>query len=178
MDEPVFKLQAINQIGMVVKDLDRTMEAYWRVFGVGPWRIYTFTPDLAREMIYRGKKANYRIRIAQASVGGISLELIQHLEGDTIHKEFLDDHGQGVHHLNFRLKDLPEAMERMSEAGFETIQSSNGTGASRDGAYAYFDTFEDLGITFELSHSPSEWIVESWYPFPPEGAVGSTWSGA
>lgn len=168
MSDPVIKLQAISQIGMVVKDLDKSMEAYWRVFGVGPWRVYTFGPETARDMTYRGKPASYHIRIGQATIGGISLELIQPLDGDTVHREFLEKHGEGVQHLNFRLPDLDSAMEKMRAAEFELIQYSNGTGASSDGAHAYFDTTEELGIVFELSQPPSKWRAESWYPATPE----------
>jgi methylmalonyl-CoA/ethylmalonyl-CoA epimerase len=170
MSEPILKLHSINQIGMVVRDLDKSMEAYWRVFGVGPWRVYTFGPQTADKMTYRGKPANYHIRIGQASIGGISLELIQPLDGDTVHKDFLDEHGEGVQHLNFRLQGLDEAMEKMSSAGFELIQYSNGTGASLDGAHAYFDTAQELGIVFELSQPPSRWRAEQWYPAPPAEA--------
>ncbi len=170
MSEPVLKLSRISQIGMVVKDLDKSMEAYWRVFGVGPWRVYTFGPETANELTYRGAPANYHIRIGQASVGGISLELIQPLDGDTVHKEFLEKHGEGVQHLNFRLEGLEDAMESMRAGGFELIQYSNGTGASSDGAHAYFDTTEDLGVVFELSRPPSVWRAESWYPAPPAEA--------
>ena len=32
-----FLQNGVAQIAFVVKDLDRTVEAYWKVFGIGPW---------------------------------------------------------------------------------------------------------------------------------------------
>ena len=38
------KIKQVLQIGVVVKDLQKAMERYWNIFGIGPWHIYTFQP--------------------------------------------------------------------------------------------------------------------------------------
>jgi len=40
----------IAQVGLVVQDLDRTVECYWKQFGVGPWHIYTYGKPLVAHM--------------------------------------------------------------------------------------------------------------------------------
>ena len=50
---------AVNQVGFVVRDLDKAMAAYWRV-GVGPWRVYTYGAPLVKDITYRGKPGNWR----------------------------------------------------------------------------------------------------------------------
>lgn len=36
-----FLRNGIAQVGLVVQDLDRAIECYWKQFGIGPWHIYT-----------------------------------------------------------------------------------------------------------------------------------------
>jgi methylmalonyl-CoA/ethylmalonyl-CoA epimerase len=36
----------IAQIGVVVENLDATVEKYWKVFGIGPWHFYTYQKPL------------------------------------------------------------------------------------------------------------------------------------
>jgi hypothetical protein len=31
----------VLQVGLVVRDLQKSMEAYWKLLGIGPWKIYT-----------------------------------------------------------------------------------------------------------------------------------------
>jgi len=40
-DKLSFLKSGIAQIALVVKDLDKTVEKYWKVFGIGPWHFYT-----------------------------------------------------------------------------------------------------------------------------------------
>lgn len=166
MGEPKFKLKEINQICLVVKDLDRAMEAYWRNFGIGPWRVYTYGPPLVKDTTYRGRPESYHMRLALASVGNIGLELIQHLDGDTVYKEFLERAGEGVQHLGVIVENLGRAVEQMQQAGFRVIQSGRGYGVHGDGGYAYVDTADELGVVYELIELPSE-RVEPERIYPP-----------
>ena len=36
----------VSQIAQVVQDLDRTVEQYWKRFGVGPWDFWTYQKPL------------------------------------------------------------------------------------------------------------------------------------
>ncbi len=155
VDQPRLKLAAINQIGFVVKDLDKAMEAYWRHFGIGPWRIYTYGPPLVKDTTYRGQRQDFHMRIALADVGGLMIELIQHLDGDTVYKEFGERAGEGVQHLGIFVKNLKEAVAEAEAAGYKVIQSGRGYGAHGDGGFAYLDTEKELGTIYELIEIPS-----------------------
>jgi catechol-2,3-dioxygenase len=36
---------AIEHVGVLVRDLDRAMEHYTNDLGIGPWAVYTLSPD-------------------------------------------------------------------------------------------------------------------------------------
>jgi len=75
------RLGDVLQTGLVVRDLQKTMETYWKLLGIGPWRIYTYAPPTLREAVVRGRRVDYSMRIACAQAGPTQLELIEPLEG-------------------------------------------------------------------------------------------------
>jgi hypothetical protein len=130
----------------VVRDLQKTIEHYWNNFGIGPWKIFLFEEPLLREMTIRGNLAKYRMHIAICQMENIYIEIIQPLAGDTIYKEFLEQKGEGLHHLGFFVDHLDREMERFKTNGFSTVQ----TGRFQEGGFAYLDTQEKFGTILEL----------------------------
>ncbi len=162
--EPKFKLTGIRQIGIVVRDLDKTMEAYWRILGIGPWRIYSHGHPMVPVTMYRGRPENYSHRVALADVGGLQIELIQHLGGETIYKEFINLFGEGVQHLGAFVEDARSTVKEAEAAGFKVIQSGSGHGPNRDGGYYYLDTSKELGVVFEVIQRRQPAVPERVYP--------------
>lgn len=156
---------AIRQIALVVRDLDRAM-ANWYALGVGPWRVYTFGPHNISTMTLHGRTMPHTtVKIAFASVGTFSYELIQPLQGASIYEEFLASHGEGLHHLGYYVDDIDAAIEAMQARGYAVMQSGTGHGLDRDGAYAYFDTANDIGCILEAMLRPTRMpAVERQFP--------------
>ena len=151
-NSPVIKIASLGQICMVVRDVQKSMEEMWTDFGIGPWNIFDSEPSHNDEMTYYCKPVKFSIRIAmtQKRLGGIQVELIQPLEGDTIHRDFPRDHGEGVHHWGHVRLDSREAFDKaksdLEKAGFPCMM-----GAARKGlAYAYFDTTRVLKTITEV----------------------------
>lgn len=159
MIEPLYKLKAINQIGFVVEDIDKAMEAYWRYFGVGPWRVYNFGSPVVKDTTFRGEPEDFHMTVAIAKVGDLDFELIQHVDGRSIYKEFMERNpGGAIHHLAWFVKNIDEAVEEMKQLGFKVIQSGRGYGKNGDGGFAYLSTEDEMGALFELLEVPSERI--------------------
>ena len=154
-------ISKIDQICVVVRDLHQAMEDYWSRLGVGPWRVYTFSAPLVKDMTYRGQPADYSMRLALAQCGALQLELIQPLKGPTLYHEFLDRNGEGLHHFGVWVPNLEQAVAQARAAGFEVIQSGRHYGRGGDGGYAYLDTDKVLGAIYELIEVPAE-------RFPPD----------
>ncbi|MBC8228779.1 VOC family protein [bacterium] len=144
-------LNQINQVGVVVNDLKKSMEYYWNTFGIGPFAIYTFEPPLVTDMMIRSKPVEYRMKIALANMGSIQLELIQPLSA-SIYTEFLNERGEGIHHIGCFVDNLNEAVAMVKKQGISVIQSGNFPG----GGYAYLDTEKTLAAICELIQMPTE----------------------
>ena len=147
------KVEEIALIIMVVKDLQKTMESYWNILGIGPWNIWTFKAPFTSEMTYHGKPSPHSWKMAAAKVGPISIQLSQPLEGDSIFKDFLEEHGEGLYGLTFHVKDkkeLANTFQTMEKEGFPCLTSSH----FDTGIYAYFDTVKSLKAAWEASIGP------------------------
>jgi methylmalonyl-CoA/ethylmalonyl-CoA epimerase len=136
------QLPGVGQIGVVVEDIDRAIAFYESAFGLGPWDIREVG---APNVWDRGQEKPIKARLAFTNVGQVEVELIQILEGDSLHSEFLREHGEGLHHLGFFVKDFQAKLEQAKAMGFEVLQVD-----PFGQAYAYLDTRQPGGIIFEL----------------------------
>ena len=131
--------KGINQIAIVVKDLQLVAENYWKILGIGPWSIFDWESPLVYDRKYYGKATWAREKIALAQVGDVQLELVQPVDGDSIYQDWLDAHGEGLHHLNFLVDDVDEAEAILAREGFPSIQSGKFGPKEQKGAYNYID---------------------------------------
>jgi methylmalonyl-CoA/ethylmalonyl-CoA epimerase len=160
-----FLQSGVAQIGILVKDLESTVELYWKVFGIGPWQFYTYGKPLVKHMTYHGKPASYHMRLALANCGTTRIELIQPCEGETVYADFVRDHGYGIQHIGILVDDMQAALQQAEAAGIRMIQDGAGFGVDGDGHYAYLDTEEAYGVTIELIQRPSKRVIpEKIYP--------------
>ena len=139
-----FDPSALCQVAIVVKSVDETVKFYTGVFGIGPFEIREVDFPNAT---YYGQKAGYRGKRAFAKLGPVTLELIELIEGKTVHEDFLKEKGEGLHHIAFAVKDLKRCEEEAEKLGLKVIQGMK----REDGSgFAYLDSDRIGGTMFEL----------------------------
>ena len=143
----------VFQIAFVVRDLDAGLARYTRVLGGAPWRIFAFSAAIHREAAYRDGTTGFSVRLALNSTTP-QYELIEPEIGPGVHQDWLDEHGEGFHHVGVIVDSVDATVERMAAAGYHAIQTGAGFGAAGDGRYAYFDTARDLGFLIEAVEPP------------------------
>lgn len=149
-----FLSQGVAKIAIVVDDLEKTVEHYHHLFGIGPWHFYTFGVPILRKMTRYGKPSSFRIRAALSSMGNTRIELIQQLEGDTVYADFLKRHGNGVQHIGMVVQDMEQAIALAADQGIAVVMEGIGYGLDGDGHFAYLDTEELIGVMVELIERP------------------------
>jgi catechol 2,3-dioxygenase-like lactoylglutathione lyase family enzyme len=120
------------QVGVVVKDLDKAVERLLSL-GIGPFTPMLLPPDA--EQWFRGKPLDAKFKISGARLGEIVLELIQPVEGESPHQEFLDSKGEGIQHIAFAVDDLDREVAKLTKQGVSVLLSAN----LRDVRVAYLD---------------------------------------
>lgn len=138
------------QVAAVVRDLDRAMQALTEVFGFGPFRTITYPPPDRPEVerTYHGKKGDFVYRMAFAEVGPVEFELIQPLEGQSAWADFLEEHGEGIHHIRFNVPELEPVLEYLESKGIGVTQQ--GAGLRPGTGWAVLETQGRVGFAIEL----------------------------
>ena len=131
----------IMQIGIVVKDIEKSAVAYAKLFGMDMPNIRGAFPTIT----YRGQKITTHSRLCSFPMGAISLELIQPDDGPSSWREYLEEHGEGVHHVGLMVSDLDEAYASLSDMGIEKRQF----GGAAWGSYTIMDSV-DLGVLLNI----------------------------
>jgi hypothetical protein len=147
--DPGFR--AITQVALVTKDIESSARHWAALLGVDMPKISTSRPGNEVKMMYKGKPSNSQAKLAFLNAGQVTVELIQPLGPNTAWKKFLDEHGEGVHHIAFNVQNLAKSESEMKALGYEEIHSGRWDGD--DGTYVYFDSTKDLGLMIELLKS-------------------------
>ncbi|MDP6403428.1 MAG: VOC family protein [SAR202 cluster bacterium] len=145
--EPTIQVQKTYQVCLVVKDIQKAMENFWDILGIGPWNVYTYEPPELTDTTLRGKPQDYSMKLALAFVGDVCWELVEPLEGPSIYKEFLEEKGEGLHHIQFQVDDYDKAMAAFEKKGIDFLMG----GTYKGGTYAYMDTEEPLKMIAEFA---------------------------
>jgi len=125
---------SIGHIGVVVEDIDKTMEFLSSIWGLGPWQIIEeYTPS--KDDIMVGEP--FTLKVAHANLGPIMLELLQPLAGRSIWSQFLQTNGEGIHHIAFSLSNWDEMVSHLQKQGGEMIAGAITPWGKR---WCYFDT--------------------------------------
>ena len=144
MPAPAFN--DIVQVGLVVRDLDAAVRKYADEYGIGPWEIFDVTPDIAEDMTINGAPCEYAMRVALTMVGSVQWELIQPLDEKTPYFDFLETHGEGIHHVAVGVDDYGKALDLFQAKGHGVALSGRYKGAK----YAYLSTQNELGFIAEI----------------------------
>jgi methylmalonyl-CoA/ethylmalonyl-CoA epimerase len=132
------------QVAIVVKSIDETVKFYTEVFGIGPFEIREVHFPNAT---YHGEKGGYRGKRAYAKLGPVTLELVELIDGKTVHESFLKEKGEGLHHIGFTVKDLRKCEEEAEKLGLKVVQGMK----REDGSgFIYLDSDRIGGTMFEL----------------------------
>jgi hypothetical protein len=141
------------QLAFVVRDLDHLAGEFDTLLAAGPWRGWIFgAQGQGRE--YRGAPAEWTLRLALNSRSP-QFELIQPLDGPSVHADWLEERGEGFHHVGYVVRSLEQTTAEMEAAGHPVIARIHSFGGDRDGAAAYYDTADALGFLVEAVEPPA-----------------------
>jgi len=112
-DTSAVNLTSPSHIGVVVKDRDKTMEFLYSNCGIGPW--YTAEASIEKEQMIVGQPFRLKIALAKLS-GSLLLELLQPV-GRSLWSEFLETHGERLHHIAYDVSNWQEMVSKLEGCG-------------------------------------------------------------
>ena len=144
-------LRKVVQVAIVVRDIEASSKRWAELLGMPVPEIRTTRPGHEVDVTYRGKPSNGQVKLSFFILGDVVIELLEPITEGTAWKEFLDEKGEGVQHIGFKVVNKDKTMLELENAGYPIIHQ--GRYDSDDGTYIYYDTQEALGVVVELLHS-------------------------
>lgn len=145
----------------LVRDLEGTAQRMADALGIGPWNIWTIAPE---RCMVNGEESPFSFRVALATVGGGTFELISPHSGRSVFTEHLREHGESFHHtclVYTSLEAVREAKAELRGQGRELIQEGS---TSDVFDFAYF-VFPEIGSLVEVLYLDAAKLP------PPEAVV-------
>jgi len=144
--EPVIKSKTITQVAIIVKDIDKARHSWAQVLNVPVPNVSIAESHPSRPTLYHGQSSDAKSKLAFLKMDNLQIELIQPLGGKSTWQEYLDSHGEGIHHIAFAVKDINGVEKQFESLGMPTVQLGGWNG----GAYSYIDAQKDLACIIEL----------------------------
>lgn len=96
----------LDHVGIAVKSLDSALAVYRNLM------------DFQEK---RTEVASQKVKMALVPIGDIYLELMEPTGPDSTVAKFLEDRGEGLHHIAFEVEDIEAAMEEYRAKGFRFL---------------------------------------------------------
>lgn len=142
-----------SQVGYIVKDIDAAREKYAKLLGVPVPPANPCGVTEHAKTVYRGEpspKAMSKLAFFNLTPG-VQLELIEPNEYPSTWREYLNEKGEGIHHIAFNVTNMDEVIKACEAEGMTLVQYGNYDDNS--GRYAYMDGSKDYKCVIELLES-------------------------
>ena len=140
IEEECTLIEAIDHIGIAVKDLNEAICVYRDILGFRLEGVHTLEER--------------KVRVAFFSAGKESrIELLEPLGSDSPVAKFLETRGEGIQHLALRVKNIEAVLEDFKKKGLTLIDEKPRSGA--EGAkIAFVHPKSTRGVLLELVEKP------------------------
>jgi methylmalonyl-CoA/ethylmalonyl-CoA epimerase len=128
----------IDHVGIVVRSIDEALPRYRAIFGLLP-------STAVIEVASQGVRLCF---LASGPTPAARLELVEPVEPGSGIARFLEEHGEGLHHVCFGTGDLAADLTAVEAHGAELIDRQPRPGA--DGMVAFIHPHTLSGVLWEL----------------------------
>ncbi|HXF82961.1 MAG TPA: methylmalonyl-CoA epimerase [bacterium] len=125
----------LDHVGIAVRDLEDAVQLYAGAFG--------------GRVVHREELPDEGVRLAFVETGGALLELLQPLRDSGPLAKFLQNRGEGLHHLAFEVSDIIRAIAEAGARGLRPVGDGPRLGA-RARLIAFLHPAAAHGVLVEL----------------------------
>jgi methylmalonyl-CoA/ethylmalonyl-CoA epimerase len=108
-------MRKIEHIGIAVKDTEASISLFSRLLNTEPYK---------QELV-----ASEGVTTTFFQTGETKIELLEALSHDSPIAKFIQNRGEGIHHIAFDVEDIHAEMKRLQEEGFVLIHETPKKGA-------------------------------------------------
>lgn len=143
---PELRIEKFDQIGIVVKDIEKAAELYRGLF------TFKGAIDIVEQdatVVYKGREATYKMKKIMQFFGGKQFEIVEVLDatGPNLYSEFIEEGNIGLHHLGIYTKNAKVLIEEFKKKYNVDVAQVGKVGKL---TFTYMDTKDILGYYVEL----------------------------
>jgi len=128
-------MKKIEHIGIAVKNLEQSNNLYAKLFGIPPYKTETVESEQVNTSFFK--------------VGNDKIELLQATDKNSSIARFIDNKGEGIHHIAFAVDDITAEITRLKKEGFKIINEVPKRGADNKWV-AFLHPKSANGVLIEL----------------------------
>jgi hypothetical protein len=163
----------VAQVCTVVDEFEATIGRLVDQLGIGPFRCWHFRPPTLYRTTFRGRPAEWTMKLGITWLGDVQWEVIQPVSGASLYREHLEARGRGVQHLLMDTGATPfeAAAARLAALGHPLDQTAMVNARVKVGRFelppvpdriarpmslqfGYLDLERELGTAIELTRYP------------------------
>jgi methylmalonyl-CoA/ethylmalonyl-CoA epimerase len=128
--------EAFDHVAIVVKNTEEALPFYRDKLGL--------------KFLFSEVMADQNVRLTHLDLGGGHLQLVEPLTPEHPLSEHLRKHGEGLHHLCFKVKNVPEAIDAMPKLGLASRDAKPRSGP-RGRQSAFLKPETTRGVVIEVT---------------------------
>ena len=121
-----YKMPPYSKICIAVRDINESVDYYSKAFGWDSWYV-TDILDVS-DTIYNGSRSGCKLKSAlyPNPMDGVNsdfmtIELVQHMEGESPIKDFIEQKGEGIQALQIIVNDMEEALAELEKQNCKKV---------------------------------------------------------
>lgn len=107
-------INKIDHIGIAVQSIEQTMKIY--------------TEKLRLKCVEISEVPEQKVKVASLKIGESGIELIEPITQDSTVAKFLEQKGEGIHHIAFEVTNLETRLNELKNNGTRLIDEKPSTG--------------------------------------------------
>ena len=107
----------VEHIGIAVNDLNQAIDTYETLLNTQCYRV--------EEVLHQKTKTAF------FKTQNTKIELLEAMEQDSVIANYIQQKGEGIHHIAFEVEDINLEMERLSKEGFQLLYKEAQQGADQ-----------------------------------------------
>ena len=136
------------QINIVVRDIETAACKWAELLDIDVPEIRINHLEGGESHTYRGKAVTCDLKVCEIEMNGFIIELHEPMGGENSFQEFLDKHGNGVHHIGFEVGGKRDEIIRELAANGYDVTRTHGDYPSS--SWTIVDSEDVLGVNLNI----------------------------
>jgi 4-hydroxyphenylpyruvate dioxygenase-like putative hemolysin len=132
LEKSPVQIANLSHVGIAVRSVERTAKFLSSIWNIGDPEVYDY--EAKQEDLFFGEA--FKLRIAHVKVGPLQIELLEPLDVKSIWSKFIEEKGEGIHHIALGVSNYDEMVKVTQEKGHKLLVSAVFEGCR----WCYFDT--------------------------------------